>query len=168
MSAIEDLFEEAPPSIPSCTYMTLEDAIPCEGVHGRYIKLVCVDGEGLPVQASADARYFDLLEPYIELLRQARDPESVTTNPVIPVFFGEDHKWRFSWLAAARDYPERAPALPSPGQPTPSTPADLSDTAYRLQTSVPAELAHRFKQAALARGLTHTQFLTALIRSAVT
>lgn len=167
MTAIDDLFNEVPPAPPSCLYLTLTDAVPLSGPHGRYIKLVCLDTEDLPIEATADSRYFHLLEPYIEVLRQFRRGLNDDALPMVPVFKGEDGKWRFSWLAAGRDFPERVKSESAPA-PTYTPDPSMAGRAFRMQVSVPGALAEQFKQHAAQRGCTHTDLLLTLIREAVT
>jgi hypothetical protein len=167
MSAIDDLFTEVPPPPCSNYYLPLSDAIPCQGPHGLYIKLYCLDADELPIEATADARHFHLLEPYIDALRQQRQDYLGVETPVVPVFQGEDNKWRFSWISASREHPElvkpETPAL-EPYTPDP----EMEGRAYRMQVSVPGSLAERFKAHAAQRGMRHTDLLLTLIRSALT
>ena len=90
------------------------------GPHGRFILLVCIDDDDLPIEATADAQHFNLLEPYIDILRQQRQSPENVTPPVIPVYRGLDGRWRFSWLAACQDYPELAPPEWVSAPPTPA------------------------------------------------
>lgn len=167
MSAIEDLFTEvAPPSI-ECLYLPLTDACPCESAHGRYIKLYCLDADDLPIEATADNRHFHLLEPYIDLLRKHRQNYAQWEQPVIPIFKGDDAKWRFSWRAAARDYPELAVSELTP-PPAYTIDPVMAARAFRLQVSVPGSLAEAFKAHAAQRGMRHTDLLLTMIRNAVT
>lgn len=159
MTALDDLFRETTPETSDCVYLPLTDAIPLSGPHGRFVKLVCIDDNDLPLEATADQRHFQLLEPYINELRRSRQ-ESDMDWPVIPLFQGHDGKWRFSWLAARRDRPE----LAAPPEPAP----EILDRAYRMQVSIPGTLAERFKAAAAAKGMRHTDLLLSLIRAAAT
>lgn len=164
MSAIAELFQEVPPP-PNCEYLLLSDATPCHGIHGPYIKLYCFDDTDLPIEATADAKHFHLLEPYIEILRKARQSPGDFADTTIPVFKGDDGRWRFSWLAASRDYPDRVEPTPSPQTYVPD-PA-MEGRAFRMQVSVPGTLAERFKALAAQRGMRHTDLLLSLIRDAV-
>lgn len=166
MSAIDDLFIEVPPSV-SCLYLTLTDACPGESAHGRYIKLYCLDADDLPIEAMADHRHFHLLEPYIDLLRQHRQAPLQSDQPVIPVFKGDDGRWRFSWRAATRDYPELASAEPA-ASPAYTPDSAMASRAFRLQVSVPGSLAEAFKAHAAQRGMRHTDLLLTMIQHAVT
>ena len=158
MSAIDQLFTEAQPNQTSCFYLPLTHVEPCSGIHGRYVKLVCVDADDLPIEATADQKHFRLLEPYVEELRKARS-ETPGEYPVVPVFKGNDGRWRFSWLAAQKDHPHLA-------NPEADAPENV-DRAFRLQVSVPGTLAYRFKRVAAQRGIPHTDLLLTLIREAV-
>lgn len=162
MTVIDQLFSENEPSVPGCVYLPLTDVIPCVGIHGRYVKLVCMDGDDLPIEATADQRHFHLLEPYVEELRDYRNAGEGAEYPVIPLFKGNDNRWRFSWHAASRDNPSAAPS-----DPTIAPENDTPDRAFRMQVSVPSSLAQRFKVAAQRRGLTHTDLLLSLIHQTV-
>lgn len=158
MSSLDQLFQETPESTSDFDYAQLTGVRPCNGIHGRFVKLLCLDEEGIPIEATADQRHFHLLEPYFNELRvKSKDPDA--DWPVVPLFKGNDGRWRFSWHTAARDNPN----LALQNQPT-----DISRGVYRMQVSVPGDLAARFKQTAQSRGLSHTDFLMSLILDAVT
>lgn len=160
MTAIDRLFDDQGEDT-TAVYLTLSDVTAHTGPYGRYLRLHCLDTEGLPVDAIADERYFPLAEPYVQELRDSRNGEA-SDPPVIPVFLGNDRRWRFSWHAARRDNP----AIPYPGPATPASP-EHDDRAFRMQVSVPGTLANRFKATAASRGMAHTELLLTLIREAV-
>lgn len=168
MSAISDLF--AAGSIPSsCQFLPLVDASAHEGFFGPYLKLYCQDDGDLPIEIVVDARYFPYLEPYIDILRSHREEPETTAPPEVPLYRNTENQWRFSWKAAHRDYPTLTPASPESDTPTslPEPAAIPADRAYRMQVSVPGELANRFRRRAAAQGLRHTDLLLTLIRDAV-
>lgn len=158
MAVLDQLFSDLP-ELANCLYLQLTDVVPKVGPSGRFLKLICLDDEGYPLEAIADSKHFHLVEPYFTELRACRESRDLDW-PAIPVFRTANDTWRFSWRAALRDHPE----LQKPEPPE----TDLDDRAYRMQVSIPGALARRFKAAASARGLRHTDLLLALIRDAAT
>lgn len=162
MSALDQLFLDAPEPA-GCHYLPLVDVVAMTGPHGRYLKLICTDDTELPIEAIVDQRHFPLFEPYFAELRASR-----TTGddnwPIVPVYKTPSGTWRFSWVAASQAHPN---LRPPEGDPDLNVVA-LEERAYRMQVSVPGALARRFKRAAAARGVRHTDLLLALIRDAAT
>lgn len=158
-SALEEIFSELDVETPSCVYLPLTDVIPCMGIHGRYVKLICLDGNDLPIEVYADSRHFSLLEPYVDELRTYRQTDSGSGYPQVPAFKGNDNRWRFSWRAASQDNPH-IPETPTPESVKP-------ERAYRMQVSVPHSVFERFRLVAAERGQTHTDLLLTLIAQTV-
>lgn len=162
MAALDQLFTD-PPELANCLYLPLTDVVPKVGPMGRFLKLICIDDDGIPLEAIADHRHFHLVDPYFQELRRCRENADLDW-PVIPIYQSAGKTWRFSWRTALRDHPELQ-ALEPPAPPE----NDLAiECAYRMQVSIPGTLAQRFKAAAASRGMRHTELLLALIRDAAT
>ena len=166
---IFDLLElDSPKTHPNldCAYYQLVSASRVEGPSGVYCRLVCSDCDlGQEIVATADERYFEQLRPFLTILRDSNLDHLGVEPPVIPLFQGRDGKWRFSHLAAERDYPEST-QLPEVVAPQPDQ--TLDERPYRLQITVTRSLAARFKKAAAEQGLKHSDLLLQLIRGATT
>ena len=161
-----DVFEQftSAESTTSCQWLQLQDMKPIKALTGTFYRLTCLADDGATeIQATCDEKWREHLRPYIDLLVKSRDGHS-TETPVVPVFRGDDGKWRFAWRGAERDYAH----LKDRG-PTSSTTKSPSGTEVtRLQVSVTAAMAERFKIVAQERGLAHTELLLQLIRDTVT
>ena len=112
-----DLFAEDhdQPKPPDWRYLPLQALNVVKGQFGRFARLTCVgDNECEDLSATCDAKYFDHLRPYADLLAEyQRNPKAVE-HPVIPVLLGEDGQWRFSWQGAENDYPQLRKSLVAP------------------------------------------------------
>lgn len=149
-------------------YYPLTDCQTINGSTGTFYKLSCTGNDGeAEVIATCDGKYKEHLRPYLELLHGYKeDPISVET-PVVPVFHGDDGRWRFSWYGAERDYPDTKRLREQKEAPSPPN-GKTAVTATRLQVSVSSKLATEFKTAALRRGMSHTDLLLQLVRDTVT
>ena len=155
--------EHDQPKPPDWRYLPLEGISVVKGQFGRFARLSCaVDEAGPELCATCDAKYFDHLRPYAELLAEHKRTPSFVERPVIPAFLGDDGKWRFSWRGAEKDYPELCRSFEAPQRVTGSP-----NRPYRLQVTVTPELAQQFKQAAASKGLTHNEYLLDLVRKTV-
>lgn len=160
-----DLFAEDhdQPKPPDWRYIPLHALNVVKGQFGRFARLTCLaDEPGQEFSATCDAKYFEHLRPYAELLSEHQRTPGLVEHPVIPVFLGDDGKWRFSWRGAEHDYPQLRKSLVAPNRVT-GTP----DRPYRLQVTVSPELAQQFKQTAASKGLTHNEYLLDLVRKNV-
>lgn len=135
-----------------------------QGLTGTFYRLTCLSNDGsTEIHATCDEKYREHLRPYLDLLVKSKEGLA-TETPVVPVFQGDDTKWRFSWIGAEKDYPEVKERARQNG----ATPTTNGAGVTRLQVNVNTTLANRFKKAALERGMAHTDLLLQLIRDTVT
>lgn len=162
-----DVFDHFAPATDSPSglwgYYPLTGCKTIKGFTGTFFRLTCTGDNGEEISATCDNRYREHLRPYLDLLVKSQEGTS-TEAPVVPLFHGDDGRWRFSWLGAQHDYPELHPHRTADS----GTPSSPEGVATRLQVSVSQDLADRFKMRARANGMTHTDLLLELIRGSVT
>lgn len=145
-------------------YLQFTDMKTRQGPSGTYYRLTCLKDDGGPeIHATCDGRYREHLRPYLDLLLKSRNG-LCTERPVVPLFEGDDGKWRLSTRAAEQDYPEvrNAKHVETQEAPVPE------GSATRLQVSVSRDIAVRFKRIAAEHGMAHTDYLLQLINATLT
>jgi hypothetical protein len=161
MQTLSELFRQSWPNSDN-RYVKLLKVVAGSGPYGRFIRLICEDDDGLPLEALADEKRLNHLEPYYKLLQQSQENTAYET-PVIPVFLDQSNHLRFSWRTAEQDYPE----LKGMAKNTEPLGPPEHDRPFRLQVTVSHSLVKAFDRVAANQGLRRQELLLRLVQDAL-
>lgn len=121
-------------------FFTIQEAVRCQGPSGEYLRLTGNNPNDEIDVLTVDARFFDLIEPFIEAWQ-----EGVSDH--IPVFLGNNGKWRFSTRSAA--------------------PVPTNDSDQRLRVSFPPEIAQQVRAKAARTKVSEHELVRSFVRAAL-
>lgn len=134
------------PHLEEGLFFNIESAVKCNGSTGVYARLSGTNPNDELDVITVDAKHFELLNAY---LTQADDG---TITGSIPVFVGNNGKWRFSTLATA---------------PTPADNSEAESDYRLLRVSFPPEVARKVREKAARTKLSANDLVRSYVKAAL-